>query len=399
MLLAVQFPFTLLAISLGGVGIQQVIAAYCTLGAFVVLLSNLALLASVVCRRTVAAASLTGGALFMIFAVAPWINSMLQLALSAASVSRPPAWATGLDALATAVTRTSPMTRLSEILRTGFNEPPIGWQVCSNLVMGAACFLVAWTVFETFANERSESGQSRSFKGRARRRSRGRVWKRALAWKDFHFLIGGKRWMLAKFAIYSLPLVAMLTTPAVFGGRPDREAFGGLTLFWSCVVLAFECSFTASSVFHSERKAKTLSTLMMLPMRVRSLAWQKILGCLPALIPAFTYAVIGACCFVPEISDGLRQIRREMDWKLVSVFVYLFLQPFFFLHLVTDLSLRVKRGALPLAVAVMFVLQMLLTIVNDDGPVFMFFAAGSFVVTVLLHRDIGRRLETLAAED
>src|SRR5439155_21710329 len=47
LLLLAQFPFTLLAVSLGGVSVAQVMAVYCTLGAYVFLLSNVALFCSV----------------------------------------------------------------------------------------------------------------------------------------------------------------------------------------------------------------------------------------------------------------------------------------------------------------------------------------------------------------
>ena len=55
LLLAVQLPFALLAVALGGVMWDQVIASYIALGGFLVLSGNLALLASVVATRTAAA--------------------------------------------------------------------------------------------------------------------------------------------------------------------------------------------------------------------------------------------------------------------------------------------------------------------------------------------------------
>jgi len=47
LLFVAQIPFTLLAITLGGISLHQVFAAYLTLAAFLVFVSNLALLASV----------------------------------------------------------------------------------------------------------------------------------------------------------------------------------------------------------------------------------------------------------------------------------------------------------------------------------------------------------------
>ena len=56
LLLSVQFPFTLLAITLGGVSLQQVAAAYCTLFTYTLMLSGVALFCSVASRLTKTAA-------------------------------------------------------------------------------------------------------------------------------------------------------------------------------------------------------------------------------------------------------------------------------------------------------------------------------------------------------
>ena len=59
LLLLVQLPFTLLAITLGGVTLNQVIAAYFSLMAYMVLLANVGLLCSVIKRRGGSSSSVT----------------------------------------------------------------------------------------------------------------------------------------------------------------------------------------------------------------------------------------------------------------------------------------------------------------------------------------------------
>ena len=59
LLLLVQLPFTLLAITLGGVTLGQVLAAYCSLTAYMVLLANVGLLCSVMFRRGGTASGVT----------------------------------------------------------------------------------------------------------------------------------------------------------------------------------------------------------------------------------------------------------------------------------------------------------------------------------------------------
>src|SRR5262245_60258699 len=51
LLLLVQIPFILLAITLGGVTLGQVLAAYCSLAAYMILLANVGLFCSVRYRR------------------------------------------------------------------------------------------------------------------------------------------------------------------------------------------------------------------------------------------------------------------------------------------------------------------------------------------------------------
>ena len=65
LLLAVQIPFTLLAVALGGIATRQIFAAYVMLGGYTFFLSNLALLASVIASRTAIASMLTGSFLVL----------------------------------------------------------------------------------------------------------------------------------------------------------------------------------------------------------------------------------------------------------------------------------------------------------------------------------------------
>ena len=88
LILIVQFPFTLLAITLGGVGWSQVFAAFCTLLAHVFLIANVGLFCSVVGRRTGSAVGLCAILLFgyLIDNWAIMISNAITLALTLAIV-------------------------------------------------------------------------------------------------------------------------------------------------------------------------------------------------------------------------------------------------------------------------------------------------------------------------
>ena len=409
LLLAAQFPFTLLAITLGGVSLGQIVAAYCALGAFIVFLSNLALLASVICRRTGGAALLTGLTFFILIVVVPVANWLATLPVRLGLLVSSSAWVGVLNSIASAADKTSPFTRVGEILRTGFHEGPLGFQVVSNIVLGAGCFLLAWAVFEIFCGEQKESAPSRA--GLARRNtflrsfSPGRPWPWALAWKDFYFLTGGKLWILLKFVIYGIPLLAVRCWPVSLGGPPTWESFGFGTAVIMLIFICIELAFAMGSIFRSERQWQTLSSLAMLPQGIGRVAYQKLLGVLPALIPAASYLILGLAIVAEPISKALHESRLQThgDWMAVILNFHLLTQVIFFLHLVANLSLRVKRGALPLALGIYFMLTMfvsigMISLLRSDMSIIPL-SALTIVATGFLHVNIGQRLEALAAEE
>ena len=89
-----------------------------------------------------------------------------------------------------------------------------------------------------------------------------------------------------------------------------------------------------------------------------------------------------------------------------GTFLVIFLQFILFLHLVAFLSLVIKRGALPLAIAIQylgggFFMGIITTIsmaVRFQGIVFVI-AFGCLAASVFLHYGIGYRLVRAAAEE
>ena len=409
LLLAAQLPFTVLAITLGGISLGQIAAAYCTLGAFLIFLANLALLASVLCKRSTGAAVLTVLALVFFFAIVPLLNFLAHLPAQIGLMAADAAWVKALAHLADLAHVASPSRRLMEILGTGFDGRVFDWQAGSNLALGAACFLLAWLVFDRFCDEQQESVPRRG--GVLRRRpwlrrlGAGRAWSRALAWKDFYFLTGGKVWMLGKYLIYGLPLVAMVCWPERWGGPPRREQFGWIVFWVMALLIVIELAFVAASIFKVERQAHTLSTLAVLPMSMRRIALHKMLGILPALLPAVTYFAFGALCVAGEILKGLGEFNpsHNGDVTMLLAMAYACVQGIFFLLLTANLSLRIKRGALPLAIAIEFVLQLFL----GTGFAAAFRDEWAFAPLIVLtlfgilffNHDTFQRLENLAAEE
>ncbi len=405
LLFAAQVPFTLLAVTLGGISLRQILAAYLALAAFLVFVSNLALLASVLCRRTSGAAILTGAALLFFFGIVPLALWFAQLPVQYGLLKAGNAFSVFLGTAGAFASSASPFFRFGKIMATGFSESVLTFQVWSNAAMGLFFFLLAWVIFEKFCGEQKESAPGRAGVARTRERRRafspGRPWMRAVAWKDFYFTTGGKLWILIKFLIYGAPLLVVRCWPQKLGGPPPWEDFG-IGAFWIMWgFIGVELVFAASTLFRNEHVGQTLSSLAMLPQGIRRVAYEKMLGILPALSAAGAYLFLS----VPLVARPFLRELRNVEWDDLDWMVSLFFvaQVVFFLHLVAILSLYVKRGALPLSMAVYFLLAMVVGVTADilfrDKPGLVVMAFLTIGATVFLHLHIGQRLETLAAEE
>jgi hypothetical protein len=417
LLLAAQLPFTLLAVAFGGISAGQIIAAYCTLAAYILLLSNLALLFSVVARRTAAAAFLTGIVLFIYLAgytMLPAVFSAIGYLFGIEFTN----WDSKPAAFLAAWKNSSPLERLSAILKTGFGEGPVGTQVVSNIAAGVTLFLLAWTVFDIFNAEQREATPLRGRVARsgspARFTNAGRAWRHALLWKDFHFLaggvLGGYFGSLIKLIVYGLLLGSIVWQPYVPGRPAFRWDSAGFKIMgFMAFALGMELTFAAARIFRHERRWKTLSSLAMLPVSLRSVAYQKILAALLTLWPGILYFCIGVACASDTIWEGIwkawhsqmgavRFSNITLGWLGLSI-----LQALFFLHLVANLSLRVKWGAIPLAIAMSYLFSM----PSMMAVMLIFRVNGAMVIpmitlliaTVALHVNTGARLKQLAAEE
>lgn len=347
LLLLVQLPFTLLAITLGGVTREQVIDAYCALSAYLVLLANAGLLCSVYCKRSQQACGLMTLLLLGFFIGPPIVRESLQLLVNN-GVLASSFWTEGIIDLCRWVSATSVLNRLERTMSTGFNQSIFSVQFIGNLAASAVCFLLAWALFDRCTRDLAASttpvrGLMTGSGKRFRLMNGGRVWSNALVWKDFHFVAGGKFVLLVKFLVYGGIGVTIVQLFDSNGGYRQRlEAYGSTFIGISCVVLMVELSLFSARVFHAEIKWNTLSSLMMLPASTTKVVWSKLAGCLLALAPACFYLIIGLCLESDASSSLARAVSSGWFWFTMLYFLL-------FLHVTAYLSLYLKWGALPLA--------------------------------------------------
>lgn len=407
LMLLAPLPLVFLAISFGGISMKQILAAYAALGAFLFLLANLALLTSVMRQRTVTSSAHTGAILVGAFLVIPWLGSILRLPQQIGVVQSLSPVASTIVEISDWFSMASPFTRIGEILNTGFDEGPMCFQVWSNLGAGALFFVLAWLLFERYCHEQADAAPKRARFSLAKPLGilkAGSVWKLPLAWKDFHFTLGGKAWVLIKLLVYGVPtaMFVYFATHDYDGASVNWKNVGAFTVTISTMIASIEIAFIAASVFKQERRDQTLSSLVMLPYSIRQIAYQKVLGGIASMLPVFFYFCLGMLFVAEELFEEMGRWGR-IEPLAIIVPSYLITQFLLFLHFTAWLSLYLKRGALPVAIALSFVGNMILTLtagmLDREGGALAVLTITLLAITIALHRAIGTRLEELAAEE
>jgi ABC-type transport system involved in multi-copper enzyme maturation permease subunit len=399
-LLAVQLPFLLVAVTLGGVRVAQVLAGFVWLLGFVFLLANLGLLASVICRRT-AGAALLGGVLALPFISGPqpffgsWWARVFGLA---------PGGVAPFGRFFDAWHSLSASARLDDILATDFRGPIVEAHLAACAAVGTGCFLLAWLLFTPCADRAAPESRGRAATATgAVRRHRAR--RPAIAWRDGVFLHGGRLGVAVKalLTLLALGLGALPTIP--FGTRSDRYEFHVFfTTWWVGLFTLLTLAFDASRIFKHERREQTLASLALLPLEARQIVWQKVRGALLSAWPLLLAALV-CVVLVGQIAIG-EWVRHppvgEPLFYLASAGVFALGTALLLPVFVAWLSLRLRWGAFPVGVMVWFFANWI-----AGGLCVLAFREASIVVLALaalgsvlgLAMAIPARLARLAAEE
>jgi ABC-type transport system involved in multi-copper enzyme maturation permease subunit len=353
LLLAIQYPFTLLAVTMGGLMPVQIASAYTSLLAYTILLANVGLLCSVACRTNRNASGLTtfwlvGYLSIPAFAYAGRMYLLTELQWTTANPLHN-LLLIGLDWIA----RSTIITDLYEATETGhqFIWSP---QIVSNTIGGLICFLLALGLFGFVAKEPSTDTSSRGLVARRTNRhlrifSAGRAWSLPLVWKDFFFTAGGWAGLIIRCLLYA-GLYALC-----FAANRPWHANAGYPIRWEDVthgfqffahpLLAIDIALCASRVFHDEIRGQTLSSLLMLPESTLNLVYSKIFGCAIATLPGFLALALSFC--LPGGLEFLRELGDEPGfwWWLMNLL--------FLIHLTAIYSLYLRSGAFVLALGTM----------------------------------------------
>jgi hypothetical protein len=372
LMLSVQIPFTLLAITMGGVLWSQIVAVNWMLFAYLFLLGNVGLFASVW--------SFYAGQAFAITAVVTAVLALGGPILSeVASNLRTPWLANLLEPVASFLSSINPFLRFGLITRPGFDGSGFTWQVGMSLFLGLVLFLGSWLSFN-FATALEPSGRSLQMQvadlgkwflslGRRRRdgspapistgqrlrydRDRRRVWQFPLIYKDFYQFCGGPFGMALRVMLYGLLCVGIWSIFLIGGAfrRGSLEAIhvlGVITAFCSLWFLGIEATLIAVRVFRTEIKDRTWGTLALLPRSVPEMAYAKLLGASLGLLPALTFLVGGTILGFPELLREFQYFRFD-DLLAVTFFT---LQVLAGVQVAMFVSVALDFAAWPVSIAI-----------------------------------------------
>ena len=398
LLLAVQFPFAMMAVTLGGATLEQVAAGYLALGAFLFLAGNLALVASVLASRTITAVPVTAALLGLLFA---------------ANIMPEPIAGTAFNNQWRALNVTN---RLSEITSIGFDGILLTAHFRNSIIIGLAAFAVARLCFERFGNASSESGgglmsyfaSTREDRHSAPRPRLGVT--DAIGWKDFHFLLGGNRLsQLFKALAYAL-VVALVFSAHLFDGSINLTEIGIWIIGIGLVGRSLEIAYAASQLFASEVRSKMLSTLAALPdFNISQLMHSKGLMVRQTLKIADATSVFGLVVmafgpFIPSFRSqvdhlfGLMGTIFGLGLLILFGLVYIPLLERIIIHL----SLRVPWGSMGLGIGVWFIFSAVnLTVFGIVVPILGAFLSliSAHVLSWHINKWNIERLEKLAADE
>ena len=431
LLLAVQIPFTLLAITLGGVSLDQVWGAYAILGATTFFLCNLALLASVYSRTTIRAGFFTGFIGVILYAVLPIIGIVTSLrAVGPAGIGAgggtfaQQAWGWIIQA--------NPIWALAMLLDNRIGGAVSINHIWISVIGGFVCFALSWLLFDRFCRQAPEAAPRvrKARNGKVRRWGPvGRSWSRfPLAWKDFHFMIGGWSGLFLRVlfgaAIFGIVCWIFLESEPNRYYRPShwREEICAVVLGCAAFCAGLELLLLCGRIFGSERQRQTLASLVGLPWTTGKLIRQKILGSLPVFLPWVLLALVAITFAWDAIAEEFWSEYRQWEtqesgpfewrefWRRnrdeIAACCYVFLQALLLLVTIAWFSLRIRRGALPASIAVLVVWNVIFAVCvdemdsHDDEYIALFVGVAlTLPVLILMCRAVYHRIQTVAAEE
>jgi ABC-type transport system involved in multi-copper enzyme maturation permease subunit len=343
LLLCVIAPFLILALMLGGVLPLGLLSAILGICCYAVMLSQMGLLASVVCASASRAFLLTS-VLWVAFELCHWWYAMIVPVAMIASETGDN-WL--IDLLQTWfdwVPETSLIANLTNDLLTFSTSDALNsdnwlpvrlWNLlCEvwhlhmgfHLLAAAGFFVTSWLLFESCTSKAVGEGVQRTPQKTAIAVLRPRPWTDAIAWKSWQYTSGGVVWLLMRAAAPVVIVgVLLILSNFVFGQRIDFADLAGWLLVFGTGFFLINMTRLFGRILNVEIYDKTLASLVMLPRKTSHTLWAMMIGLVPAVAAGFVATVIGICAIVLDSSDPQRSVEQMIGvlaepwfWDLIG---------------------------------------------------------------------------------
>lgn len=331
LLVAVQFPFAVIAITLGGISWAQVYAGYTALLAYLWLLASIGITLSV-CRPNGGSAARWTAITIAVYALPPFLSSF------SSSIE----W----KALCEASRPISLPVRLVDVTESGFQESAWCPAVFFGVITGIVCILFSWWKFDSLAMSEVALHIPRSLQV-LHRKSR-RAWMRSIIWREYVFSTGGSVWTMVRIAVQAIVFFLVL--------RTHYSDDLGFVCAWSAIFSGLfgliDGTWSASRLFQDEIRHKTWSSLVQTPLSLPQIALDKVYGWVIGLAPTIASPFL----FIVAVLIFDEHIPRELliPAELLVGTLTIGLSVFGYLHLLVLLSLYFGWKGTPMTLTLCF---------------------------------------------
>jgi len=338
-LLLLQLPFVVLAISLGGVSLQMVLTLFLLFVGYTVFLNGVCLYFSVVCKKS-------GFAIFLSY----------------------------LFIIAYEILLGRPYEILIEVFKVTYGGNILSPATIHYFVFGVMMFVLGYICFNNYnrgvasgaeAVETIDAKQTVKTEGEQienedikqvvesgepqdKKNNRGKVWDEFFVWKDFHFLLGGKKWMTRKIILFVFVLLLMAGLDIVSIEEEFSDFFTILQLnsmfFIILLFSAWEWLFWLCKTISWERCNYTLPSIVLLPHSVLSLVGQKIKSIFFVMIPNVIFVFILLGWLLLDNYMGYYEPHKSVIVVLSDILGDLFLYNYNMIALFFMISLLLSWG-------------------------------------------------------
>jgi hypothetical protein len=380
LLLLAELPFTFLAVTLGGVSQTQIFAAFTLLATFLFALANVSLFFSVLLPRSSRAALMTVALAiaYCLLCAAPFV--IADRLVQKYSYAETDPTVTALQSAGEWLWSVHPAKHFGILANGGYLALELTRSVIVHVSVGVAFFIFSILIFERCCgNEAAYSGDD----GRRARRLRWlgrskRAFTQAVAWKDFHFAMGGRFSVVLRLVFYVAWVAVMAWATQEWN---NRKSLAEMTWSFGLMMWHVELVFLALLMWGPEVWGKHIGTLIATPQALWRINFEKLKAMCMATAPSILLLLVaigvGGIEFIQDTVIGPFQYAGSVGGipvryrRVIEIILWL-IQFGVLLTLIVNLSLRLKWTAVPVALGLFVLAQTVIQIAS----VFIFYVRG-----------------------